>query len=99
MLVVRVGLEEVVVLVEGLAVAGPGHVEVAVAQLLAPEGDRLLLGVVLAQRQQLPELLVGGDLPALVQPEVRLEVLVEALEGHLLAVLVAHHPPAHHPVT
>lgn len=61
-LIVLEGLEEVVVLGEGLVAAGFGHVESAILHLLAPEGHWLLSLIACTGIDQLLEFLIAGDL-------------------------------------
>lgn len=94
-LVVLEGPEELVVLGEGLAAPGLGHVEGAVLHLLPPEGHRLLSLVARAIVDQLLQLLVAGELSALLEAQRLAQVVVHVLSGHCHPVLVVHDQPPH----
>lgn len=68
-LIVLEGLEEVVVLCEGLVTAGFGHVEGSFLHLLAPEGHGLLSLVACTGVDQLLQLLIAGDLASFLEAQ------------------------------
>lgn len=68
-LIVLEGLEEVVVLSEGLVAASLGHVEGSFLHLLAPECHGLLSLVACTGVDQLLQLLIAGDLPSFLEAQ------------------------------
>ena len=89
-LIVLEGLQEVVVLCEGLVSACLGHVESSVFHLLPPESDCLLPLVPHACVDELLQLLVTADLPPLLEAEGLPEVIVHILRRDCDSTLVVH---------
>lgn len=92
MLVVLESPQKLVIFIE-LSIGrrwGLRHIEVPIVQLLPPEGDGLLFGIMFALWEKLPQLFVGGDLLAFVEAVVSLEILIDVLEWNFASVLVVH---------